>query len=349
MLARLQSWRLAALLVAFSAMNLTAADDLRWTQLPALPDREGFAAMYAGAHNGVLLAAGGANFPGRRPWEGGAKVWYDTVYALDRPEGAWKVAGKLPRPLGYGVSVATSAGLVCVGGSDAVGHHTNVFRLAWTPAGLQSTALPPLPRPCANLCGTAVGSVLYVAGGSESPVSTTALRTFWSLDLRALEQGWRELEPWPGPGRMLATAAAHGGSFYVLGGAGLKADAGGRPEREWLRDAYRFTPGQGWVRIADLPRVAVAAPTPAPVRDGRWLLVLGGDDGAQVAASPAEHKGFPRDILAYDVVKDQWTRSGTVPFSKVTVPVAEWNGRWVVISGEQRPGIRSPEVWSLSP
>ena len=88
-----------------AALTGSAAEPGRWTALPALPDKEGFASMFAGVSGGALLAAGGANFPDKRPWEGGKKVWYDTVFVLAKPDGQWQFAGKLPRPLGYGVSV----------------------------------------------------------------------------------------------------------------------------------------------------------------------------------------------------------------------------------------------------
>jgi len=73
-------------------------------------------ARLRGVSNGALLVAGGANFPGKKPWEGGAKVWYDTVYVLESPSAKWQVAGNLPRPLGYGVSVTHNGGLICAGG-----------------------------------------------------------------------------------------------------------------------------------------------------------------------------------------------------------------------------------------
>src|SRR5262245_38835917 len=100
-----------------------------WKQLPALPDVEGFAGSYAGVSHGALLFAGGANFPDKKPWDGGKKVWYDTVYVLERPNGTWEVAGKLPRALGYGVSVTHGDGVVCAGGSDRDRHYSDVFRL----------------------------------------------------------------------------------------------------------------------------------------------------------------------------------------------------------------------------
>ena len=321
-------------------------DPSAWTRLPDIPDREGVAGAFAGVSGGALLVAGGANFPDKRPWEGGAKVWSDSVFVLDKPDGTWKLAGKLPRPLGYGVAVTTKDGVICVGGSNAQGHHADVFMLNWHDGKLATTALPPLPKPCANMSGALVGNTIYVAGGIERLDATAALKNFWVLDLANLKDAWRELEPWPGCERMLAVAGASGDSFFLFSGAALKAGADGKPVREWLRDAYRYSPRQGWRRIADLPRVAVAAPSPAPVVSDH-LLIFGGDDGAQVNAAPAVHQGFPRDVLAYAPKTDTWMEIGQMPVSRVTTPVVAWRGRWVVPSGEMRPGVRSPEVWTF--
>ena len=53
-----------------------------WTKLPSLPDKEGVAGPFAGVSHGALIVAGGANFPDEKPWEGGKKVWSDTVFVL---------------------------------------------------------------------------------------------------------------------------------------------------------------------------------------------------------------------------------------------------------------------------
>src|SRR6187401_74832 len=102
-----------------------------WKQLPVLPDKEGFASAFTGVSQGALLVAGGANFPGKRPWEGGAKAWYDEVFVLESPDGAWRLGGRLPRPNAYGVSFSTDQGVVCAGGGDAREHWREVFLLTW--------------------------------------------------------------------------------------------------------------------------------------------------------------------------------------------------------------------------
>ena len=188
----------------------------QWESLPPLPDQNGFAGSFAGVDSSALLVAGGANFPDRKPWEGGTKVWYDRVYVLEQPDAAWKIAGKLPRPLGYGVSITTKDGVACLGGSNAASHYADCFLLQWRGDELKSSPLPPLPRPCANLSGALVGNTIYVAGGIEEPTATSALNTFWSLDLANLNAGWQEPASWPGPGRMLATAVRKETPFICL-------------------------------------------------------------------------------------------------------------------------------------
>jgi N-acetylneuraminic acid mutarotase len=330
-------------------MNTTTvlSASLAWAPLPALPDREGFAGSFAGVSGGALLVAGGANFPDKRPWEGGAKVWYDRVFALTPGAMAWSDAGHLPCLNGYGVSISVPEGLVLIGGGDAKRNFAVVLLAHWAGHAVSFSTWPVLPKPLAQAAGACVGRTIYVAGGLDRPDATQAQRACYALDLDGLDHGWREVPPCPGPERFLATASAHDGAFYLFGGARLVSDAQGKVQREWLRDAWRYTPSAGWKRLADLPRAAVAAPTPAPAADGK-LLIIGGDDGTQASVGPTEHRGFPRDVLGYDIASDSWTRIGDVPFSLVTTTATNWRGRIIIPGGEARPGVRSPAVWAAA-
>ena len=319
-----------------------------WRQLPSLPDSEGFAGSFAGVSNGVLLVAGGANFPKGRPWEGGTKAWYDTVFALETPKGQWKVAGRLRRPMGYGVSVTHYDSLICVGGADAMRHYADACRLEWKDSRLVTTDLPPLPTPVANACGALVGDTLYVVGGIDKPDAVRTSKSTYQIDLAAPKPAWRQIEPCPGTGRMLAVAAAFDGAMWVAGGVDLIAGADGRTSRRYLSDSYRYKRGSGWTRVADLPHPVAAAPSPAP-SDPSGFLILGNDDGSQIATSPDRHPGFDKTILRYDARFDRWRQEGQTPAPRVTTSCVPWNGSWVVPSGEARPGVRSPEVWSFTP
>jgi N-acetylneuraminic acid mutarotase len=335
------------LIVALALPASLSGQEPRWDKLPSLPDREGFAGSFAGVSGGALLVAGGANFPGRKPWEGGQKEWYDTVFVLDKPDGTWRRAGRLPRALAYGVSVTTEEGILCIGGAGATEHHADCFLLRWYDGRLSITKMPSLPKACAYLSGAQVGSVVQVAGGIEKPDSTSCLKTFWSLDLAKKDASWQALKPWPGPARMLAVPGSSGGTFFLLSGTDLSAGKDGRPVRTYLRDAYSYHPDSGWRKLADLPRPAVAAPSPAPVLAGQ-LLVISGDDGRNVHFEPRdEHPGFPRGILAYDL-RGSWKSLADSPLSRATVPAVSWRGRIVIPGGETRPGVRSPEVWGLT-
>jgi N-acetylneuraminic acid mutarotase len=333
----------AALVFFFGACLRATA--LEWQELPPLPDARGFAGAFAGVSGGALIVAGGTHFPDKMPWEGGVKVWYDDVFVLQSPDGKWVKAGKLPQANGYGVSITTDDGVVLIGGGNAKKNFREVVRMKWGEGRLSFTPLPSLPKPCALMSGARSGDTLYISGGVERPDATRALDQLWALDMRDLEAGWKVLPPHPGGGRILAASGTLEGDFFTFSGAELKTGSEGKPERIWKKDAWKYSPDKGWVRMADLPRVAVAAPSPVPLIKGS-LLVLGGDDGSQVNFEPKEkHPGFPRDVLSYDTSRNRWSKAGDVPFSLVTSPSVIWSGRVVIPGGEARPGVRSPAVW----
>lgn len=333
------------------AVSAAAGGALLWDTLTSVPDPIGFAGPYAGVSEDALILAGGANFPDKPPWDDGTKVWYDSVFVLSEPKGKWVMAGRLPRPLGYGVSLTTEDGLLCIGGGDAKKHYADAFLLKWTGHTVEAEQLPPMPKPSALFCGAMFDGVAYVAGGKEQPDSPGTLKTFYALDLKApnATRAWQELEPWPGPPRMLAVAGAWNGCFYLISGTDLVPGKDGKPVRKYLRDAYKYRPGKGWTTIADIPRAAVAAPTPAPVLGQSHLLVLSGDDGTHVDKDLREaHPGFPNDVLGYDTTTDTWAVMGAVPriptvgvWPQVTVPALKWRGMIVVPNGEVKPGIRT--------
>jgi len=347
------------------AVRAQAVDVLAWQKLPALPDNLGFAGPFAGVSDDALIVAGGANFPDGRPWTGAQKIWHDRIFVLDRPDGEWRIAdAKLPRPLGYGVSLTTDNGIACLGGSDATNHYADAFLLVKVGDRIEQRSLPSLPKPVANFCGALLGNTIYVAGGLGSPAATNTLNIFWALDLSEASPQWRELEPWPGRPRMLAVAAAQAGSFFLISGTDLVPAATGGVTREYLRDAYSFTPGKGWKKLPDLPHPAVAAPTPAFAVGQSHVIVVSGDEGANAARSMElkdAHPGFPSDVLAFHTITDTWTTYGQFPknigadpandpnagdWPAVTAPTVTWGKRLLVVSGEVRPGVRTPKVWA---
>src|SRR5690242_19451692 len=100
---RKQALMIATIVLITAASGAAEAGRIQWLKLPSIPDQVGRAGMFAGVSKGALLVGGGANFPGKMPWEGGRKMWHDTVYVLSKTNGAWREAGKLPQPLADGI------------------------------------------------------------------------------------------------------------------------------------------------------------------------------------------------------------------------------------------------------
>ena len=324
-----------------------------WSSLPPLPDKEGFAGMFAGVSDGQLFCMGGANFPGKRPWEGGTKKWYSTIYRLDKSGQWFQLVDTLPVPIAYGVSVSLNDKIYVIGGNTDNIHTNEVFTLQWNGTRLVRSEFPSLPIPLANMAGAIVNSLLIVAGGSGSP-SSTALKKSFAIDLSAVNKGWFELPAWPGPERSYATCAVVKNTFYLFGGERVGVNQKNEKFRYIMQDAYSFEPkkvngrwtGQ-WKTIAPLPKGAVAAGNPSPVlRDGTILISGGVDALTALHTHQPSHPGFNRDLQVYNPNDNSWqliVNPDTTP-ARVTHPVVYWNNQWVYISGEVKPGIRTNSV-----
>lgn len=337
---------------------------LSWSQLPAIPDTLGFAGSFAGVSQGTLLVAGGANFPGGAPWTGAAKVWIDKVFALEKPDGQWQEVGRLPRPLGYGVSVTWQDALICLGGSDAARHYADVFMIRYLQGKISIEVLPALPRAVASASGLVIGDVLYVAGGLAQPDAAAAEHNFWRLDLAApaSKRAWEELPAWPGPARMMAVVGSQDNAFYLFSGVQLVAGKNQQTDRVFLRDAYRYTPRLGWEKLTDLPQSVAGAPSPAFASGQSHLLVFGGDHGRYFAQNndlKDRHPGFSDQVLGYDTITNTWASFGKMPvdqkadavrnpqastWAPVTTPAVVWQGKLVIPGGEVRPAVRTTRV-----
>lgn len=334
--------------------------------LSKLPQTEGFAGPFAGISNGYLLVMGGANFPNGKPWEGGTKVWYRSVYAARLEElkpqqlsdkkqpddgSPWKIIGELPGERGYGLAVTHRDRIICVGGSTSKAHLSDVIAVSMQNHQLHVETLPSLPMPLANFSGAIDQETIYIAGGQETASSVTASDRIWKLDLSEPQPKWTELSSCPGPARILATSAAGNGSFWMMGGASLRKGPDGKTLRTYLRDVWRYSCTTGWEQMVDLPMPLVGCPSPTLLL-GESPVIFGGDDGTQVGIAPQQHKGFRKSILRYSPGDGNsggsWSEIGQLPIGSVTTTaIPESNSIWIP-TGEVRPGIRTPFVIRVS-
>jgi len=289
---------------------------------------------------------------------------------------------KLPRPLAYGVSVSTTEGVVCLGGCDAEQCYRDVFLLKWNPVTkcVATERLPGMPHKLAFGSGALVGQTVYVTGGQVITRRSLATNHFWALDLSKRDAAafrWERLPGWPGPPRVLPVAVAqrHGSGECLFLFSGRDA-APERPSR-FLTDAYRFVPGSlEWKPVASIEapgegvRAVAAAGAAAVGKD--HIVLIGGDDGErflrrerleraikeakdpsqadalrkELAGEFEKHPGFKAEILSYNTRTDTWAVAGQFPTtSHVTTAAVEWQGGVVIVSGEIRPGVRTPKIW----
>ncbi len=335
--------------------------------LSDIPDNVGFAGSIGGVSNGVLIMAGGSNFPeGTKPWSGGIKKWYKDIYVLQTLNGSWEKAGSLPQNLGYAVSVSYKDALICAGGSNEAGHSDKVFGLRWKNKTIEIEHFPNLPFTLANASGEIVGNKLFIAGGLQNPESQEVLNTFLMLDLEKPNSQWEALSSWPGSPRMLSVSASYEDSFFLFSGTSLITDPETKnTKRKYLNDAYVYNiKTNDWKALSPLKAPVVAAAGPALVEKSR-ILILGGDNGQlaeQGGSLQDHHPGFGNSVVEYSIKTDTWSQGQDFPikirenvtlspnksdFLPVTAPLVKWNKGYALIGGEVRPGTRTPKVYFI--
>ena len=279
-----------------SAQEASMKIALHWRQLPPIPDHEGFAAPFAGTSGGALVMAGGSNFPDKRLWDGGVKTWYDTIYLLEPGAKAWQIVGRLPHLNAYGISASTPSGMVCAGGGDAKLHFRE--RLSTRVEGGENRQ-ERLAEPAAALFfrnRRAGGQHFLHRRRHRAPqghkLSAHVLGLGPCRGIAALA-GVAALS---GGERMLAVAGAAEGSFFLFSGVELKAGPDGKPVASTCATPGRVhARDRGWKRLADLPRFAAAAPSPAPLVADSHLLVISGDDATERGLQAGDGASwFPR-------------------------------------------------------
>jgi N-acetylneuraminic acid mutarotase len=282
------------------------------------------------------------------------------------------------------VSIPTERGVILIGGCDAKQCYDDVYRVRWArESGVQYEKLPSLPRPLAYMTGACAGDVVFIAGGQETVDNPRATAHFYTLDLS--QEGkpdfaWREQAPWPGAPRIVAVSAAlterAGPAFYLFSGRDVQP---GRAS-ELLSDAYRYDLRSGrWETLPPIKPDDAAAPRcvmagSALAVGPHEILLLGGDPGGmfqtleesrrQIAASNDadqkkqlqaaleqaldDHPGFPGEVLRFDTFSRRYRRAAfslPSPAPVTTTPCIAWGSRVLIVSGEVRPGIRTPNVW----
>ena len=153
----------------------------------------------------------------------------------------------------------------------------------------------------------------------------------------------------------------HNEALIVAGGANFPRPVW-ESQKHWLDQVWILSPtvsAMKWQSGGKLPR-ALAYGSAVSTPDGvvcigfgqHQVFVLGGDDGSLFAKTDElkdQHPEFRKESLVYDTVTDNWTSAGATPQNHVTTIPVVWKNQMIIASGEVRPRVRTPAVWSVAP
>lgn len=261
---------------------VTDKSGLEVRQMTGVPQGEsgveqGVSACYAGVVDGVLMMAGGCNFPETPAAEGGTKRFYRGIYLADISVDTlltWSKVGELPVEVAYGFSATTSKGMACVGGTNRQGALAKAWRILPDKEKRTVTidTLPSMPCTLDNMSGAVIDRKLYVVGGNVNGVPSNVL---YRLHLDDTNSGWVRLADFPGNPRTQPVCVAQRKEgetcLFLWGGF---AAASSKRSTTLSVDGYCYTPSSdSWMPVA------------VPVGMDSIPVSLGGGNGIAFADS----------------------------------------------------------------
>lgn len=358
----------------------TTVISMKWEIAAELPTDSGqqtalgVAGPVTSIYKGMLFVAGGANFPDAMPWQGGVKKYHTAIHVYNAKQQKLKLLPKsfsLPYPVAYAASCNTTQGVLYAGGESEKGISDKVWLMIWdekTEEMLFKT-LPLLPFPVTNAAATIIGNTVYLAGG-ETTANTS--NQFLSLDLNNVSAGWKRLADILKP--VSHTVITHssgkkGDKVYLCGGR--KKNSNGISTLYNNVFVYDVASNR-WEEKKAMPYVLSAGT--GIMHNEKNILLFGGDKGivfnktekliAAIKAETdpvkkqllteeknklqAEHPGFSKEVLLYNIKNDKWEIIGTIPFNTpVTTTAIKLKSCVFIPSGEIRAGVRTPNILSV--
>ena len=294
------------------------ARNLVWEERTPLPlPRAGY---MAGVIDNKYVIAGGSY------WSEKQKHWTDQVDAFDPASNNWTRASFLPEPRSDAAVVSFENNLYIFGGgaNGSIRKDALVFEKGnWSPLPKAE-----LPEPRLYSVATVCCEKVYLLGGLSKPGNYTSIsKAFWVWNPRAPNEGWKAIEPMPGPGLITFAMAGINGKIYVLGGA--KA---GEAAVVNVKTAYEYDcQSQRWARLPDL-RI-----------DRRcWWGIAMNDSIALIGGYSTT---FERDVFAYSPISHTLTSLGQMPHG-ICDGKFLWIGDSIIgTGGETAPMVRGH--WTL--
>lgn len=330
--------------------------------VPEYPIQKGVSAPFAGVIDDWMIVAGGCNFPDVPATDGGKKVYYNDIYAvnLKSEDKEWILAGRLPENMAYGASVAVGNAIYMIGGENENGMLDSAYRITFDGRNRKAVidVLPSVPEGMTNISGTASGNMIYISGGLSESNRNSMYRLSVDSHLK-----WEKMSPYPGSKRVQSTLLADGdGMLYLVGGF----QSPGKKKGAVLSDdvlGYDIEAGQ-WKKISDLPEESDGGKRCLVGAGGvsyNGMLVLTGGVNYSIFADaingkapedylrkPVEWYRFNDDILFYSIRDNSWTMMKDVKgMSKAGGILLVHDDCLYMVCGEIKPGIRCNEIVAI--
>jgi N-acetylneuraminate epimerase len=346
--------------------------DISWNITTQIPSKNkqtpslGLAGAAVGNTAHKLIIAGGTNFPDKMPWDGGKKSYYNDVFIYDKSLQSLTLIteeeqSKLPFNLAYAAVCSTSKGIVIAGGENENGLSKEVLLLNFEKGELTVSYLPVLPKSLTNASLINIGNKVYLAGGETE---NGAMDQFLSLDLNKLSEGWKVLPNLPNEVSH-AVLISTDQDIYLIGGR--KRNVGDTSTLYHSVHVFNIRQ-QRWIAKNSLP-YPISAATGIIKRNN--ILIFSGDKGEtfhqvehliaamdrekdsvkkevlnqQKITLQANHPGFNRNVLKYDLITGIWTELKTLmPYGTVTTNAVVINDEVIIAGGEIKAGVRTPNI-----
>jgi SSS family solute:Na+ symporter len=250
---------------------------------------------------------------------------------------------------------------------------------------IETESLPSLPFSMSRMAGALVDGKIYLAGGyTDGQLANSFLCLNLKRKRSDSQFRWEILDDFPGPPRLQAIAvgqnAAEEEHFYLFSGSSYPEN---QEDPNILTDGLEYDPGtKEWTK---LPEIMPDGEDPLSLHGGsgiaigtQHIIFTGGvnreiffnawkrersiqhalDQGDTALHSsllqekydyftmePEEFK-FNRKVLAYHTITKEWIKVDDYPYpGSAGAPMVAWKDGFVVVNGEIKAGVRSPEVY----
>lgn len=307
---------------------------------------------------------------------------YTTRYQRGKTISEWKLVGKLPKPFAYAAYQTYDNRFIIAGGKSTSEDLSSVYALRLCNNGqIAIDSLPSLPEPRSGMASALVGSRLYLIGGA---VSGKLSNTVISLDLDNPSQGWESEEDYPGSPKLKVTAGVIDGRIYLFSSftntesnnkvieTELSLQVYHTKGKVWRSSKQEILGGAtfgGAVAYSDSKEQSITFV--GGVNEERFLPALRREQSMRIAKAKNDSEAVEQYKIAgreYLSQEAEWYKFNPTLFflhekgghdnlqvsesadpsehlAKADAALVELSsGHWLLLGGEIKPGIRTPDI-----